>query len=76
MKKLVFALVCLLPFLASQAKEIIVDDNGPANFDNILEAINFSQHGDKIVVKAGTYEQNISFNGKAVTLASEDPNDP
>ncbi|MHC4425643.1 MAG: NosD domain-containing protein [Planctomycetota bacterium] len=76
MKKLVFALICLLPVLTSQAKTITVDDDGPADFNHILEAIDSSQHGDTIVVKAGTYEQRISFNGKAVTLTSEDPNDP
>lgn len=76
MKKLVFALVCLLPLLTSQAKIITVDDDGPADFRNIPDAINASGHGDTIVVKPGTYDRRVSFNNKAVTLTSEDPDDP
>jgi len=33
MKKLVFTLICLLPVLTSQANIIIVDNNGPGDFD-------------------------------------------
>ena len=76
MKKLVFTLICLLPVFASQARIITVDDNGPADFDNIRDAINFSDNGDTIIVKPGTYNQRIVFNNKAVTLTSEDPDDP
>ncbi|MHC4751002.1 MAG: NosD domain-containing protein, partial [Planctomycetota bacterium] len=76
MKKLLFALICLLPVLTSQAGKITVDDDGPADFDNIPDAINSSTHGDTIVVKDGTYDKKISFNNLAITLTSEDPNDP
>ncbi|MGB2866645.1 MAG: right-handed parallel beta-helix repeat-containing protein [Sedimentisphaerales bacterium] len=76
MKKLVFTLICLLPIFTSQAKIITVDDNGPADFDNIQQAINSSEHGDTIIVKPGTYNQGIFFNNKSVTLTSEDPDDP
>ena len=76
MKKLVFTLICLLPVFTSQAMIITVDDNGPADFDNIQDAIKSSEHGDTIIVKTGTYNQTISFNNKAVTLTSEDPDDP
>jgi len=75
MKKLVFTLICLLPVFTSQARIITVDDNGPADFDNIRDAINFSNNGDTIIVKPGTYNQGIVFYGKAVTLTSEDPDD-
>ena len=75
MKKLLFTLICLLPIFTSQAKIITVDDNGPADFDNIQDAINSSEHGDTIIVKTGTYNQAISFNNKSVTLTSEDPDD-
>ena len=75
MKKLVFTLICLSLISISQAKIITVDDNGPADIDNIQDAINFSEHGDTIIVKPGTYNQRIFFNGKAVTLTSEDPDD-
>ena len=76
MKKLVFTLICLLPAFTTQATIITVDDNGPADFDNIPDAINVSGLGDTIVVKPGTYNRRIFFNNKSVTLTSEDPNDP
>jgi len=76
MKKLVFTLICLLPVFTSQAAIITVDDNGPANFNNIQDAINSSGLGDTIVVKPGIYNRGIFFNNKSVTLTSEDPNDP
>jgi len=76
MKKLVFTLICLLPVFTSQATIITVDNNWPADFDNIQDAINSSEHGDTIIVKPGTYNQRIVFSNKAVTLTSEDPDDP
>ncbi len=76
MKKLVFALLCVLPVLTSEAKVITVDDDGPADFRDIPSAINASADGDTIVVKAGTYGRRVSFNNKAVTLTSENPDDP
>jgi len=75
MKKLFFTLICVLPVFTSQATIITVDDNGPANFDNIQDAINSSGLGDTIVVKPGTYNRSIFFNNKPVTLTSEDPDD-
>ncbi len=75
MKKLVFTLICLLPVFTSQATIITVDDNGPADFDNIQDAIESSENGDTIIVKSGTYNQGIVFNSKAITLTSEDPDD-
>jgi len=76
MKKLVFTLVCLLPILTSQGAIITVDRDGDADFDNIPEAINASGRGDTIIVRAGTYNRKISFNSMAVTLTSENPDDP
>ncbi|KPK43066.1 MAG: hypothetical protein AMJ65_06905 [Phycisphaerae bacterium SG8_4] len=76
MKKLVFTLLCLLPILTSQGATIPVDDNADADFDNIPDAINASSPGDTIVVRAGTYNRKISFNSMAVTLTSENPDDP
>ena len=75
MKKLVFTLICLLPVFTSQAMIITVDDNGPADFDNIQDAMNVSGLGDTIVVKPGTYNRRIFFNNKSITLTSEDPDD-
>jgi len=76
MKAFFFALICFLPVVSSVAGIITVDDDGPADFSNIQEAINFSQHGDSIVVEPGTYYENVVFNNKAVTLTSRDPDDP
>lgn len=75
MKKLVFTLICLLPVFTSQAITITVDNNGPADFDNIQDAIDSSVHGDTIVVKPGNYNRMVLFNNKSVTLMSENPND-
>ena len=75
MKKLVFTLICLLPFFASQAGIITVDGNGSADFDNIQDAIDSSGPGDTIIVKPGTYNQRIFFNKKPVTVTSENPDD-
>ena len=85
MKKLVFAFICLLPVITSRAQIITVDDDGPANHNNIPDAINEAIESrqdsnivdvETIVVKPGTYNKKISFNNLAVTLTSEDPNDP
>ena len=76
MKKLVFTLICLFPIFTSQAIIITVDDNGPADFDNIQDAINVSGPGDTVIVKPGTYNGRIFFNNKPATVTSENPDDP
>jgi hypothetical protein len=76
MKKQVLVLLCVLPLLTSQANVITVDDDGPADFRTIPEAINVSTNGDTIIVKAGTYNRQVTFNNKAVRLSSENPDDP
>ncbi|NIP50741.1 MAG: hypothetical protein GWN76_03090, partial [candidate division Zixibacteria bacterium] len=62
------------------ARNITVDDDGPADFDNIQSAIDDSNDSDIIIVHPGTYtgagNRDISFNDKAITVRSEDPNDP
>jgi hypothetical protein len=75
MRKLIVILVCMLSVHLHQVQGavITVDDDGPANYNNIQDAINNSWHGDTIIVKQGTYTQNIVFSGKAVTLQSSDP---
>jgi hypothetical protein len=75
MKAIIFSLICFLPVLSSEAGIITVDDDGPADFQNIQDAINFSRDGDTIVVEPGTYHENVVFNGKAITLTGTDPND-
>ncbi len=69
----VFVLVTTATTLAG--KIIYVDDDGPADFNNIQAAIDDSNDGDTIIVVDGTYtgvgNREISFHGKAITLRSE-----
>ncbi|MGA1979599.1 MAG: right-handed parallel beta-helix repeat-containing protein [Sedimentisphaerales bacterium] len=80
MKKLIFALAYLLLAVPCVAGTITVDDNGPADFNNIQAAIDAAADGDTIIVSPGTYtgsgNHDIDFLGKAITVRSADPNDP
>jgi len=59
---------------------VYVDDDGPADFDNIAEAVMFAEPTDTIVMMPGRYtgplNRGIGFGGKVITLRSTDPNDP
>ena len=74
-----FLLIVLFSATA-QARIITVDDDGPADFNNIQAAIDDAGHGDVIEVRPGTYtgdgNRDIDFLGKAITVRSIDPNDP
>jgi hypothetical protein len=70
------ALISALMVVPCLAKTITVDDDGPAAYKSIQEALNNSWRGDIIVVKPGTYRERITFNGRAVTVRSENPDDP
>ncbi|MGB2809530.1 MAG: LamG-like jellyroll fold domain-containing protein [Sedimentisphaerales bacterium] len=80
MKKIVLVFIWLLFAFPCQARIITVDDDGPADFDNIQAAINDANNGDIIEVKPGTYtgagNRDIDYNGKAITIRSIDPNNP
>lgn len=67
-------LIVILSQLTSYAATITVDPNGFYDFTNIQAAIDASWDGDTIIVRPGTYNQGIKFNGRAVTLTSTDPN--
>ena len=73
-----FVLLMSTPTFAGQI--IYVDDDGPADFNNIQAAIGDSNNGDIIVVNPGIYtgdgNRDIDFLGKAITVRSIDPNDP
>jgi outer membrane protein assembly factor BamB len=64
----------------SRGEIIIVDDDGPADFNTIQAAINNSAHGDTIYVFPGRYtgpgNRNIDFVGRAITVRSIAPEDP
>jgi parallel beta-helix repeat protein len=49
----------------------IVDDDGPADFHTIQEAINAASDGDTILVRSGIYYENVVVN-KSVSLIGED----
>ena len=59
---------------------IYVDNDNPADFNNIQAAIDDSNDGDVVIVAPGAYtgdgNRDIDFMGKAVILRSVDPNDP
>jgi hypothetical protein len=80
MKILIPALICLFLAIPSQAEIITVDDDGPADFDNIQAAINYANDDDTVLVAEGTYRgtgnRDIDFLGKAITVRSTDPCDP
>jgi hypothetical protein len=44
-------------------------------FDTIQDAIDDAVSGDEIAVYPGTYDENIDFDGKAITLTGSDPDD-
>jgi beta propeller repeat protein len=76
MKRLSFLYACLFLLIPCQAEIITVDDDGPADFASIQQAVYYSWHGDIIIVNPGFYPEDISFGGRAITLTSLDPFDP
>ncbi len=70
--------LCLVP--TALARIITVDDDGPADFNNIQAVINDANDGDTVEIQPGLYtgpgNRNIDFKGKAITVRSTDPNDP
>ena len=61
------ALVLAIPSLAYSAVITVPDD-----YPTIQSAISASVNGDLILVKPGTYVENIDFLGKAITVKSTD----
>lgn len=76
MKMQIFVIAWLILSVPCQAEIIIVAKDGSGDFDNIQDAINYSWHGDTIIVKPDLYGENIYFNSRAITLTSENPDDP
>ena len=50
--------------------------NVPDDYATVQAAIDAANEADTIVVATGTYNENINFNGKNITLTSSDPDDP
>ena len=71
--------VALLLLSAASARVITVDDDGPADFNNIQAAIDHAEDGDTVMIEAGTYSgsgnYNVQFHGKAITVRGTDPED-
>jgi len=80
MKKTAFLLVLMIIANPCFARTITVDNDGPADFNNIQAAIDDANDGDTVIVAPGTYtgpgNRDIDFLGKAITVRSTDPNDP
>lgn len=74
MKGLILSFIFLLLVIQCQARIITVDEDGPADFNNIQAAISDSNDGDIIEVQPGIYtglgNRNIDFGGKAITVRS------
>lgn len=80
MRRAILILGCVSIASFCQAGIIIVDDDGPADFNTIQAAINDSGDGDTIYVFPGTYagqgNRDIDFGGRAITVQSVAPEDP
>lgn len=68
-------LACLLAMVPCLARTITVDDDSPAEYSRIQDAIDISQDGDTILVQSGTYtgpgNRNIDYHGKAIIVRGE-----
>lgn len=63
-----------------QGRVIYVDNDGPADFDNIQAVVNDCDNGDVIVFATGIYighgNYDIDFKGKEIIVRSTEPNNP
>ncbi|MBL7188890.1 MAG: right-handed parallel beta-helix repeat-containing protein [Phycisphaerae bacterium] len=62
--------------LPLNAATIVVDQHGAGDFIAIQEAITAAWDFDTVEVNPGLYSEHINFFGKAITVKSNDPNDP
>ena len=73
MKKMIFALTCLLLAIPCHAKIITVNWDGSGDYLTIQEAINDSNDGDIVEVRQGIYYENIRMRD-GITLQGSGPN--
>ena len=57
----IWVMVVVLLALPCFAITITVDDDGPADFDNIQDAIDNASDWDVVEVQPGTYYEDINF---------------
>src|ERR1051326_6358112 len=67
MKKLLLLSLFILLYQGITFSNII---NVPGNYPTIQSAINASSNGDIVLVKMGTYTENINFRGKKIVVTS------
>lgn len=60
---------------AFAGKTLYVDDDGPADFNNVQVAIDDANDGDSIIVQPGLYKEFVKFHGKNITLTGTNPGD-
>jgi hypothetical protein len=70
------AILLLTAATSTTARTVYVDNDGPADFNNIQAAIIDSNDGDTVIVHPGLYLENINFMGKNITLTGADPDNP
>jgi len=70
MKLYMFFFLLLLSGLLVAQNTYIVNQDGTGDFTLIQAAINFSTHGDTIIVHPGRYFENIDFDNKNIYLTS------
>ena len=75
MKRVITIFAAFIVAVSAMARTITVDDDGPADFNDIQAAIDDAYSGDEIVVADGTYtgpgNRNIRFLGKSITVRSQ-----
>jgi predicted outer membrane repeat protein len=58
-------------FIPSPPQTITVDIAGLGDFLDIQSAIDFADNGDTVIVRDGTYFENVVLDGKSITFQSE-----
>ena len=61
----------VLPGIIEWTDTLYVDGNGNGDYNDIQSAIDAAHNGNTVIVRDGIYDENINFNGKAITLKSE-----
>ncbi|MBN2251173.1 MAG: peptidoglycan DD-metalloendopeptidase family protein [Candidatus Altiarchaeota archaeon] len=69
-KSTIVLLISLLTVNIASAATFYVDDSGGADYVTIQEAVDAANPGDMIIVKDGTYTENVDVN-KSLTIRSE-----